>query len=176
MTGLNFITEYLKQKPDYHLMQLSGIPTKNIQRYLNAFKIESKDTVDISNNNTQIEFLYTRYNMANIEIRSFCFLDNLKYSDNFCIFGRFDTERVACNLNTNEIVMLDENSNYIMCGCAPNENLFFDALISCAEYSKKLKENSNNTIEAPNERVDKIVKLVGDKYRDFYCVLLGCYS
>ncbi|MDA3616330.1 hypothetical protein [Polluticaenibacter yanchengensis] len=158
-----------------------GYLENDIENELREFKcFTKKGNINETYSNNELLNLLSKYDCSNVRIGILVFYENVEETDNYYILGEAETDLLTLNKVTLEIQVLDyTNTDYVIYNCASNGENFMDALLLAANlFSNRIKDlnlafNEYYTYEFV---VACSSKAGGDKYLDFYKVLLGCDS
>ncbi len=130
--------------------------------------------------NNLILNLLLHYDCSKVEIGNLSLAGEIIEYKDYCQIGKVELDILALNKITMEIEVRDHDArDYVIWPCAANSDSFLDALLLCAEYLYSIFKNpslgdDNNYslkfIEACTE------KSGGEKYADFYKMLLGYFE
>jgi hypothetical protein len=119
----------------------------------------------------ELSSLINNYEMSQVEIGMFSFLDKYSVSDNFLFFGKIDMDLLGAKRDTREIILVDhDDENFIMLRCAKNSESFLDFLFLYTEFVVNKVIGSHN-FDWPNKEI--IIELCGGsdytQFVDFIC-------
>lgn len=135
-----------------------------------------------SNQNTCIDDplvrLVTDYDVSSTEIGMVWFGSKVTETDNYFYVGKFEVDFLCVSRFSKEVVVLSfEDPLTIAYLCAQNSFLFLEAMIVAAKFLEKcgIDESLYNDQKAICSMAENCAELSGgEKYLDFYKVLLGC--
>ncbi len=174
----SFINRLLASKPDKQKLLNFGynIDTVNSILLPYAFKVKNNE---LTNHDYIIDDLLNKYDLSELVIGEFTFLNQSIHKELFIEFGVFDLFRVVIIKNSNEVVLLDEHEDIICQKCAIDELHFLEALLMTEKILNDNLFNNDDDIGykiATLEKAQKLAELAGSKnYSDFYKTLIGCF-
>lgn len=127
--------------------------------------------------NSEILKLLSFYDCSTVEIGVLSFNNEVSEVEDYYIIGNVEADLLALNKITLEIQVLDYLvPTHVIWDCAANGECFLDSLALCAEYFFKTYNDAalaENTSFAHEYAIQSAEKAGGEKYADFYQLLLG---
>lgn len=112
--------------------------------------------------------LIGRFDVSRVEVAGFSFDGDTKTIDDLCIFGHFETDPIALDLNSGEVLRFYYYDMSLVEHCAVDGGHFLDALLEVARFKVGLFDEKN--IPKYLERV--VASAGGLRYQSFYEELL----
>ncbi|MBY0535573.1 MAG: hypothetical protein K2P88_06965 [Chitinophagaceae bacterium] len=173
-----FVENLSKLTPSKTSLSKLGYENFEVDDKINSYKLFPKRSF-LSNNviKSEVIDLIECFDCSKLQIGILEFWHTCKQSENYVYFGTADGDILGVNKHTLEVQIIDYLApNWVVFNCASNGSYFLDALIACVElYSKRIQ---NLTLAEDNQITYEYVllsskKAGGEKYIDFYKVLLG---
>lgn len=127
--------------------------------------------------NDELLDLLTFYDCSGLQIGIISFAKEIKENADYYLIGEAEADILALSKVTLEVIVLDhENTDWPIWTCAANGEHFLDAILHTASFfssrikNPKLVSNISYTYSNVLQCTDKAG---GEKYLDFYKVLLG---
>jgi hypothetical protein len=154
----SFINRLLKSKPDKQKLLNFGYNIDTVNSILLPYTFKAKNN-EVTNHDYIIDDLLNKYDLSELVIGEFTFLNQSIYKEVFIEFGAFDLFRVAIIKNSNEIVILDEHEDTICQKCAIDELHFLEALLMADKFLNDNLFNNNDEIGYKKTTLEKAQKL-----------------
>jgi hypothetical protein len=175
-----FVNELIKLAPSIAELKKHELPDDFINHFIESYKCYQKDSSKNIYTNDELLLLLQSYDCSKIEIGIVSFLNEIVETEDYFEIGNVEQDILSINKITLEVEVLDhEAADHVIWSCASNSRNFLQALLSAADFfSSKLKvypiEPENTVIL---KRVQKCTyEAGGDKYIDFYKMLLGYFD
>lgn len=174
----SFINRLLASKPDKQKLLNFGYDIDTVNSILlpYAFKVKNNE---VTNHDYIIDVLLNKYDLSELVIGEFTFLNQSIHRELFIEFGVFDLYRVAIIKKSNEVVLLDEHEDIVCQKCAIDELHFLEALLMAEEFLNDNLFNHDDDIgyqKATLQKAQKLAELAGGKiYLNFCKTLIGCF-
>jgi len=140
-------------------------------RYNTYFNIITSD---------EILQLLQAYDCSKVGIGNLSFVNEVIEAEDYYQIGNVELDILVLNKITLEIEVRDHDSlDYVIWPCASKSDLFLEALLACAVFLRSLL--SNPLLEQDKDYMLDVVNLCsekvgGEKYLDFYKMLLGYFD
>ncbi len=179
MDARKFTIELQKIEPkqdDLIKLGLSKDAIKNIM----ACHICKQKKKSLSEEGDELLNLIANYDVAKLEIGMVTFFNTIQHDADYYKVGEVESDSLVLRKNTKEILVLEEfEESNILWYCAKNGSMFLDALLFCASFFNKRLFNDafwedRNLILTVVKESTKLAG--GNKYQDFYKMLLGLYE
>lgn len=174
-----FVTEIKKYAPNRESLETFGLSESFITKQLNKYNCHprSKPLTEVLVN-SEVVRLINEYDCSDLTIGILSFANEISENEDHFFIGNVEADILAINKVTHEIQVLDyTNVNWVINGCASNGGTLLDALFQCIIFFSK-------SIDLGEEEKDKLAyeyvlscseKAGGEKYLDFYKLLLGYF-
>jgi hypothetical protein len=175
MNAVDFTNKIKKLTPSKENLVNSGFSNERAKEIIKHYFICNKDNqLEVK---SEIVKLLTNYDVSNVEIGMIRFQKDLIESNRYFYFARFELDYLANDKQTDEIVLIDYNSDeFVMCKCALNSSCFLDAVLFACEGLTLflLDENISNNENYVKQLIEKCTLIAGgNEYFDFYQTFLG---
>jgi hypothetical protein len=173
-----FVEKLKEFKPLREVYERLGFAETIIEKKVRRFeRIPLTEPLPSLNTSSEVLNLLSSYDCSNIEIGILTFLSGVREVEDHYIIGEVEADLLAVSKITLEVQVLDYLvPTHIIWDCAANGERFLDSLTLCAEYFFKTYNNSalaENTSFAHEYAIQSAEKAGGEKYVDFYQLLLG---
>lgn len=149
-----------------------GLSKKYIQKTIKSFTLEKIG--DYKEDNEILNLMFN-YNLSNLDLLPFDFLEDPLEDDEFILFASFEYEALAIEKKTGKVKFIHGEGNPIIEDAAKDEMAFFDVIhkiISDYVFSKKNKIEIDSCAQAIE--LMNLSKSPGSA--NFYNWMVGCFE
>jgi hypothetical protein len=139
--------------------------------------IQKTECIDLLGSDPILNLVNT-YDLSATDIGMVCFEYAISENEDYIVFAKFESEPVGISKIRKEIVMLSDETGLEGLSCAMNSEKFLDSLIVAGEFLESLIINrAADSQEIICAMAHNCADLSGgQKYLDFYKLMLGCWT